>query len=725
MSKTPWKALVTLSWLVAGGLAVPLLVVPTLGSLGSPQLVTELIANDTPTALASPAKKSKKQKAGFLNCSAVRERTRDYLKLHYSVRKFDEEISARTFSKFFQILDPGKNFFLQSDIDSFATLDKKLGDLVKQTDCRFVQNVSELFLKRVSESEALIKQALEKKPDFTTEDYLETDRKKIAWGGSTGELQERWQKLLKFNAMSMMETEKDWVKVKERLEKRYFLIRKSLNEKNEDEFNGLFLNAFAVSLDPHSSYYMPEDQDDFKVAFSLQLVGIGASLSQQDGYTVVEAIIAGGAAMRDGRIKKGDKIIAVDSGDGSGVTDVVDMDLSKVVSLIRGKKDTQVSLHILRKNETGQISRVQIELVRDIVHLADQEAHSDVMTVQGKRIGVVNLPSFYIDYAGSRSGDDYRSSANDMKREILKLKKQNVDGIVVDLRRNGGGDLGECIKLTGLFIDKGPVVQVQSSSGDVESADDRDGGVTYSGPLAVLISKQSASASEIFAGAMQDYGRALILGDSRTYGKATVQNVIEVPGSMGRESDGAVKVTISKFFRPSGRSNQAIGVPSDVAIPDIFELADVSEGENDYVLPHTEIAPQKSFRPLLDLSPFIATLKTRSTERVNKDAEFKKLFEAMEKVKKEKENTRISLKIDSDKDKQNKNDPSKKDDKDDKKNKDAHEKSDDALAKKNSEEENESKVINPKDIQLKEAGQILADAIELMPTKKSWTPGEN
>ncbi|MCA2961717.1 MAG: carboxy terminal-processing peptidase [Silvanigrellales bacterium] len=694
--RTSFKALLTVGGLVAAGLAVPLFVVPRFLE-GS-----ESLASSQAARIASRAKGS------FLTCAAVRDRARDFVKLHYSVRQFDEEISSRTFEKFFQSLDPGRNFFLQKDIDGFRANERKLGELVGRTDCRFISDVYALYLKRIDESAVLISEALANEPNFGLDEKIETDRKKIAWAKDPSDLKERWRKLLKFNAMSMMETEKDWAKTRERLEKRYTLARKSFSEKSTDDVHGIFLNAFALSLDPHSAYYMPEDQDEFKVAFSLQLVGIGASLSQQDGYTVVEALIAGGAAMRDGRLQKGDKIVAVDPGDGNGFTDVVDMDLSKVVMLIRGKKDTRVVLQVLRKNEKGEIGRTQIELVRDVVHLADSEARSDVMTVRGKKIGVINLPSFYIDYAGSRSGDgDFRSSAGDVAREVTKLKAQGVSGIVVDLRRNGGGDLGECIRMTGLFIDKGPVVQTQGRGGDVESSDDKDAGVAYTGPLAVMISKQSASASEIFAGAMQDYGRGVIVGNSRTYGKATVQNVIEVPGSAGRESDGAVKVTISKFFRPSGRSNQERGVPADVTIPDVFEVADVSEGENDFVLPYTTISPQKHFRPLQDFGTLIPALRQRSQMRVKATPAFKEVFDAIEKARKEQENTLLSLKIE----KRAKTTPTPA----------ATPTANPGAGTGTAEGSEAGKVIVESDIQLREAGEILVDSIELLNGKSDWT----
>ena len=715
------KTVLALGGLLTLGLGVQFYLFPRLGSL--PESLSTV-----PSASAKD-QKDKKNKTSFLTCSTLRERTRDFLKMHYSVRKFDEEISSRTYQKYFQFLDPGKNFFLQSDIDSFAALEKKVGENVNKVDCRFMQDIYAVYVKRLRESGPLIDTELKTPFNFKVDESIETDRKKIVWTKDTTELKERWRKLLKFSAMGMRETEPDWAKLSSRLSKRYALVRKNMEDKSSDEIHGIFMNAFTAALDPHSQYLMPEDQDEFKVAFSLQLVGIGASLTQQDGFTIVDSVIPGGAAARDGRLKKADKIVAVDSGDGTGFVDVIDMDLNKVVQLIRGKKDTLVKLSILRKDEkNNEMKRQTLDLTRAVVRLSDGEAHSDVIEVGKRKVGVINLPSFYIDYQGSKSGgDDYRSSANDMAREIKKLQSRGVDGIIVDLRRDGGGDLGECIRITGQFIDRGSVVQVQGRDGDVESLDDKDSGVLYSGPLAVMVSKQSASASEIFAGAVQDYGRGILVGDSRTYGKGTVQNVIEIPGTGGRDSDGAMKVTISKFFRPSGKSNQEKGVLSDIVIPDIIDVSDIGEAENDFVLPYSTIDASKQFKPIQDLSAPITTLRKKSEDRVKAAAEFKEVFTAIEKAKKEKENTLLSLKIDdTKKDKMSADTKGNKADskggkKGDKADKGAPSAKVEGSPGANPSPETSAQVVRPDDHQLQEAARILLDSVDLLGGKTDWT----
>lgn len=666
--------------------------------------------------------------SGFLSCATMQARVRDFLRAHYKYRRFDEELSQRSYTRYFQILDPGKNFFLSEDIKAFETVENQIPDLLAKNDCRFISDIYTLYLKRMDESLATIDEILKTPMDFSIDEKLETDRQKIEWSANADERKERWRKLLKFTALNMRETEQDWAVISGRITKRYALFKKTMQEKSSDEVHALFLNSFATSLDPHSQFMAPQDQDEFRVAFSLQLVGIGASLTQQDGYTTVESIIPGGAASRDGRLQKSDKIIAVDAGDGNGFVDVIDMDLSKVVQLIRGEKGTIVKLQLLRKDPlNNETKRELIELERDIVHLADSEARSDTMQVRGKKIGVINLPSFYIDYQGSKMGKpDFLSSSNHIDRELKKLMNEKVDGIVLDLRRNGGGDLDECLRLTGFFIDKGPIVQVQNRDGSVESKDDPEEGVRYSGPLAVLISKQSASASEILAGAIQDYGRGLILGNSRTYGKATVQSVIDLPGTGGRDSDGAFKVTISKFFRPSGKSNQVVGVESDIQIPDVFEVSEIGEGENEYPLPHTTINATPSLKPVQNLKDVIETVQQKSEARVKAAAGFKEIFAAIEKARKEKEKTQVSLKApekpltqssDASEMKQvaaNGKAAQKASEQD---------KSSSAAKKTNAQHRSESgnDVILPSDEQLREAGEILVDSIEMLGGKTDWT----
>ena len=626
-------------------------------------------------------------KNNFITCQFIKTRDQDFLRYHYLFDKFDKELSERTFDTYFKLLDPHKIYFYASDILSFNEYRQTLGDYIQKGDCSFIEKVQSVYKKRMDESILLIKDILKTPFNYTIDEFLETDRKKITWSQSQAESKERLRKILKFFSLHMKDDESDR-KTDERLLKKYEMIRKDLEQETPNEKHGKIINAFALSLDPHSSYLLPSEQDQFKIDFNLKLVGIGATLLNIDGYTTIDSIIPGGAAYHDKTLKKGDKIIAVDSGDGQGSQDVVDMRIDKVVQLIRGKENTKVKLSILRKLPNGSMKRFELSLIRTEIQVKEGQAKSDILIVNNKKIGVINLPSFYIDYGACRKDPkNCRSSANDMRREIEALKSKKVDGIVIDLRRNGGGDLLECAKITGLFIKKPIVVQIEGKYRDVNVLEEPSQPV-FEGPVAVLISKLSASASEIFAGAIQDYGRGLILGDSRTFGKGTVQSVIDLPGSGKIESAGSLHVTIAKFFLASGRSNQERGVLSDITIPDITESLEISEQMTDYPLPYTVIKPAKDFRPMQNLDAVIARLKEQSQTRIKNSKEFQVVLNDIQEAKRE-DASLVSLK----------EKPKKKEAKESE------------AKKKKIRGKSTSEVILDSDIQLREAGYILLDFI--------------
>ena len=624
------------------------------------------------------------RQSGIFQCKHLKDKSLEFLKLHYSVKTWNQELSHNTLNKFFSTLDPGKNFFLQSDIDEFQKKESSLQSKIMDKDCSDIIEIHTRFITRAEETFQEIRSILKNKPNFDLDESIETDRKKINWSQTKEDRKERWRKMIKLSSLSLDSIDKNWDKTSHRLKKRYDNLIKSMKERTTDDINGIFINSLFLCADPHSQYLMPEDQNEFKEAFSLQLVGIGATLTQSDGYTIVDSLVPGGAAFRDGHLQKGDKIIGVDNHDNQGPVDVVDLDLTKVVKMIRGKKDTKVTLKISRQFQT-----FDIQLVRDIVNIEQGKVRSDVMILNQKRIGVILMPSFYIDYQGSRTKKDFRSSYLDMLTEIESLKKRNVDGIILNLTSNGGGDLGECLKITSLFMNVPSIVQVEDQNRKIENLYNPVGKAIYDGPLVVLISKMSASASEIFSGAVQDYGRALIVGNEKTYGKGTVQNVVENSPSFWKpnESTGALKVTVSKFFLPSGRTNQAIGVPSDIVIPDWVNELDISESENEYVLPSTSIDPFKGFKKIRDFKPFLETLKQKSQERIHNSKEFKELETKLVKFREEKTKSLVPLK---------------------------------RVQKKETEEQEKiekrsslSKVIDKKDIQLYEAAHILVDSIEM------------
>lgn len=636
-------------------------------------------------------------KKPYLSCATLKERVDDFLKYHYAFHDFNEVLSERTFGMYFKMLDPGKLYFLQSDVDSFSAYKKDLGKRVDSVDCRFIADVYHLYQKRVEESTTMANDLLKTKFNFKKEEFIETDRKKIPWAKSQADLKERWRKSIKFIMLNMKESDPN-KNVPERLKKRYSSYQKNVLNRSSDEVNALFLNAFALSLDPHSSFLTPVDNAQFQIDFSLKLVGIGATLTSPEGYTTIDAIVPGGAASKSGKLKKGDKIVAVDAGDGNGMQDVIDMDLDKVVQLIRGKEGTVVKMIILRKEAGAEPKRFQVQMTRTVVQIKDYEAKSDVSVIGNKKIGVINLPSFYIDYKDCQENPQTcRSSANDMIREVKKLKSQNVDGIVIDLRRNGGGDLSEAQKIVSLFIPDPIVTQIEDKEHQVRSLD-MDSKPIYTGPLAILISRYTASASEILSGAVQDYGRGLIVGDSRTFGKGTVQTVIEIPGTAGRQTNGAIHVTIAKFFRPSGKSNQEKGIASDVVIPDMLDATGFGESESEYALAYTTIKPAPDFKPKptfgADLTPKLAQL---SNERVKKSPEFKKILDEMKKVDQDKKSTLVTLKETS-----AKQDAKKKEEKA------ALDPDADALP------DFSMKVIRKDDVILKESQNILLDSISIL-----------
>jgi len=589
-----------------------------------------------------------------LDCKQVRLLTQYYFKMHFTYTEFNDELSKRSLDLFLRAWDPGKLYFLQSDIERFERdYATQIDDAVSRADCKFIDDIVGTYGKRFEDRQAGINQAIAANHDFTVDEYMEVDRKKLPWAKTTEELTDRWRKRVKFQIIQLRETITDVAKVRDKMTKRMELIRKRHKETNSDQVMGIFLNAFASSLDPHSDYMGPDELEDFRINTRLSLEGIGAVLRSEDGFTTIQSLVPGGAAAKSGQIKVDDKIIAVSQVKESPV-DVIDMDLRDVVKLIRGKQGTEVKLTIVRE-EKGANVQLQVVLKRQKVQLTDRAAKSSLKLVQvgegpgskTMKIGVVTLPSFYMDFEGRQNKQkDYKSSSVDMLREIEALKKQGAEAFVVDLRNNGGGSLDEAINVSGLFIKSGPVVQIRGSDGSSFVQEDKDPNVAWDGPLVVMINRQSASASEIFAGAIQDYGRGLIVGDTHTFGKGTVHNLNDVSDKLG-----AVKVTISKFYRPSGSSTQLRGVESDVIFPDLMDEIELGEKFYDYALPWEKIK-DSDFKALNLVSPFVKRLKESSATRVATDPGFKIIAEDIKIYKEgEVDRSRISLKEKSAKEK--------------------------------------------------------------------------
>ncbi len=592
--------------------------------------------------------------AAALDCKQVRLLTQYYFKMHFTYTEFTDELSKRSLDLFVRAWDPGKLYFLQSDVDRFEKqYSTQVDEAINKADCSFIDDIVETYGKRFGERQKPIDEAIAATHDFTADEYMEVDRKKLPWAKTGDELADRWRKRVKFQIIQLRETITDAAKIREKMTKRMELTRRRHKETNSDQVMGIFLNAFASALDPHSDYMGPDELEDFRINTRLSLEGIGAVLRSEDGFTTIQSMVPGGAAAQSGKVKVEDKIVAVAQTKDSPV-DVIDMDLRDVVKLIRGKQGTDVKLTLVRE-EKGKNVQLQVVLKRQKVQLTDRAAKSSLKIVQmgegaeakDVKVGVVTLPSFYMDFEGRQNKQkDFKSSSVDMLRELESLKKQGAEAIVVDLRNNGGGSLDEAITISGLFIKSGPIVQIRNSDGNSYVQEDKDPSVAWDGPLTVVINRQSASASEIFAGAIQDYQRGLIVGDTHTFGKGTVQNLNDVSDKLG-----AVKVTISKFYRPSGSSTQLRGVESDVVLPDIMDELEMGEKFYDYALPWEKIK-ESDYKALGLAAPYVKRLKEASASRLLTDPGFKIVAEDIKTYKTgELERSRISLKEKSAKEK--------------------------------------------------------------------------
>lgn len=662
-----------------------------------------------------------------LNCQQVRQLVGVYFKMHFSHHDFDDELSRRTLDNLVKSWDPGKVYFLKSDVkefeDKYAT---KLDDMIMDSDCRAIEDVTKTYAKRFAERQAVINSWIDAKHDFKVDEYMLIDRKKMDFAATTEEISERWRERVKYQLLQLKGSLGGEVdKAKEKLHKRYNLAAKRQNELTTDDMYTVFLNSFSSALDPHSEYYNPESLEDFRISTRLSLEGIGAVLRNEDGFTTIQSLVTGGAAANTGKVKVNDKIVAVAQGDEPPV-DVIDMDLREVVKLIRGARGTEVRLTIVREEE-GKTSQFVVPIIREQVQLKDRAAKSRIVPISVQepagtktyKIGVVDLPSFYMDFEGRQNHEkDYKSSSADMLREITKMKKEGADALIVDLRSNGGGSLDESIDIAGLFFDKGPVVQTKNTRGSIDVSRDEDGKTYWTGPLVVLINRQSASASEIFAGAIQDYQRGLIVGDTHTFGKGTVQNLNDIDEKLG-----AIKVTISKFYRPSGASTQLRGVESDIVIPDIMDEYEIGEKHYDYALPFEKI-PQSEYKAFTLVTPeLVKQLKEASKTRVATDKGFEKILAAIKEYKaSDDQRSKVSLKEES-ADAKDKKTGDAKDGKDkavalkDAKDKKDSAKKDEKKKKKDAapgEDEDEEKLPLAEDFQMQETLRIAGDYVQAL-----------
>lgn len=552
---------------------------------------------------------------------------------HINHKEVDDVIAPKFFDAFLQNLDPQRLYFLAADVDEFARSKMQLDDQVKEGDVKFAYTVFRRYLKRVDERVAVAHQQIDTKHDFTVDEEFPIEAGKQPWAVTAEELNDRWRKRVKLDMVNLRIDGQEAPKIKERLHKRYNTLARSIHETESHEVLEMYLSSLTHCFDPHSSYMSPETLEEFQISMRLALDGIGAALRSEDGTTVVAQIVAGGAAEKDGRLKVGDKITAVGQETGD-LVDIVEMKLSKVVRMIRGKRGSKVRIQVA-KAETSETAIY--DLIRQTVELKESEVKGEVINTKARtgrdaRIGVINIPSFYRDFSAAEKGqEDFKSTARDLQNVLTKFREKGaVDALVLDLRMNGGGALSEAIEVTGLFIDEGPVVQVKEPNSKVKTYADETRGA-FNEPLIVVCNRLSASASEIFAGAIKDYRRGIVVGDTTTHGKGTVQNVMEVNSSMfsffDRKNRGALKLTINQFYRVNGDSTQNLGVTSDVVLPSVLDHMDIGESSMENALAFDRIPAAEHEMLAYVNQDLISSLQQKSQTRVAKNTEFDRVRE--------------------------------------------------------------------------------------------------
>lgn len=602
---------------------------------------------------------------------------------HYDPANMDDNFSKGIYKDYITALDPSKRFFLQSDIDEFAKYETQLDDQIKNRDLTFFDLTYNRLMQRIKESKAYYKDILDKPFDYTSEESFNTDNEKLPYAKTTAELKEKWRKQVKLSTLSSLadkldlqegkttsekpsatldedsqeaaqqvleQKKKEEVKIEK---KPYEVLEKetresalkSLNEYfsfiddlNREDWFSVYINSIASRFDPHTSYFPPDEKERFDVSMSGKLEGIGARLQKKNDYTEITELISGGPAWRDKQLEPGDIILKVAQGDKEAV-DVVGMRLDDVVKKIKGPKGTEVRLSIKKTDGTMKV----ISLIRDEVEIEETYAKSTIIEKNGVKYGMIYLPKFYIDFDNANA----RDAGKDIALEVERLKKENVQGIILDVRDNGGGSLKTVVDIAGLFIDEGPIVQVKSAGKKKEVLYDKDPKVEYDGPLVIMVNSFSASASEILAAAIQDYKRGVIIGSKQTYGKGTVQNVFDL-NQFVRNSEfgdlGALKTTTQKFYRINGGSTQLEGVASDVAMPDRYSYVKMGERDIDNAMPWDKIDPAQY--KTWDKQPNFNQAIANSRKRMEANEQFRLIDENAKWINDRSEETVYSLKLD-------------------------------------------------------------------------------
>ena len=568
---------------------------------------------------------------------------------HYKAMPLDDAMSEKILDRYFKSLDGEKMYFLQSDIDQFDVVKNKLDDAINNENLTLPFVLFNVYQQRFIERMAYARELLKTKLDFSTDETFQLDREKAAWPKNEEESRELWRKRVKNDWLRLKLAGKDEKSIREMLDKRYDNYAVRLRKLNNEDVFQMFMNAYATSIEPHTNYLGPRAADNFDIAMRLSLEGIGAVLQSREEYTVIREIVPGSPASLSGKLKVGDRIVGVAQGDTPGFTDVLGWRIDDVVQLIRGPKDSTLRLDVLPADAGTDGKHVAVSLVRKKISMEEQSAKKTIMEVRDggikRRVGVISLPTFYLDFDARRRGDkDYKSATRDVARILGELKKEKVDNVLIDLRNNGGGSLIEAVELTGLFIDKGPVVQQRTAEGRIEVESDTNAGLAWDGPVGVLINRGSASASEIFAAAIQDYGRGLIIGEP-SFGKGTVQTMINLDRfapPTEKVHYGELKMTIAQFFRINGGTTQLRGVTPDIKLPVTSDAENFGESSYDNALPYVSIKPA-SYVASGDLKELIAPLQKRHEARIAKDKDFQYLQEDIAEMRKLRKENAISL----------------------------------------------------------------------------------
>ncbi len=562
-------------------------------------------------------------------------------KHHYKDITLDDEFSSKIFDLYLKSLDPGKNHFFAEDIESVEKYREELDDKLIKGDLTAAFDIYNRFHERRLQRLNFLLDDLPGKVkafDFERIEYIKRDREDLPWLSNQENAHDLWRRILKNDVLNLRFTDKSSEEIVQKLEKRYRAQLNLLKQTNNDDVFEIFMSAFTHSYDPHTDYFPPRQSENFDIHMRLSLEGIGALLQREDEYIKVVRLIPAGPAERSKLLKPADRIVGVGQGD-EEIVDVVGWRLDDVVDLIRGPKGSTVRLNLLAADSTDATQIKTISIVRDRVKLEEQSAKKKLIDLShgeaNYKIGVIELPAFYVDFKAALAGDpNYRSSTRDVEKLIRELREENVDALIVDLRNNGGGSLQEANDLTGLFISTGPVVQIRTAKNRVELIRDMNPKVAYDGPVAVLVNRLSASASEIFAGAIQDHGRGIVIG-SQTFGKGTVQNINPL-------EPGQIKYTQAKFYRVSGDSTQARGIIPDILLPELLNNEEIGENTLPEALPWDRISPARYTR-LNDLQPVIELLKKQHEQRIVDHPDFDYMLERIALLEESRNKERISL----------------------------------------------------------------------------------